>query len=95
LIAHIGSDPVHQERHDLRLGRRNLLPSMHADKPPGSMPETTMAYGSRRFPAPWLADKIPGGYVNIARLPELLRKADREQADDYRILACLGCSDGG
>ena len=72
-----------------------------------------MAEGSRRFPPPWRADKIPGGYVvrdangqalahvysratlveamqakvltrdearriavNIARLPELLGKAD-------------------
>jgi len=70
---------------------------------------------SRRFPAPWRADKIPGGYVvrdangqalahiysrdneaealqakvltkdearriavNVARLPELLGKADRD-----------------
>jgi hypothetical protein len=74
-----------------------------------------MADGSRRFPAPWRADKVPGGYVvrdangqsiafvysrdnedearqakvltkdearrvavNIARLPELLWKADRD-----------------
>jgi hypothetical protein len=59
----------------------------------------------RRFPAPWRADKIPGGYVvrdatgqalearqakvltkdkarriavNVARLPELLGKGDRD-----------------
>jgi hypothetical protein len=74
-----------------------------------------MADGSRRFPPPWRADRIPGGYVvrdangralayiysrdtevearqakvltkdearriavNIARLPELLGKADRD-----------------
>jgi hypothetical protein len=74
-----------------------------------------MAEPPRRFPAPWRADKVPGGYVvrdatgqalayfysrendaearqakvltkdearriaiNIARLPELLGKADRD-----------------
>jgi hypothetical protein len=74
-----------------------------------------MAEPSRRFPSPWRADKVPGGYVvrdangqalaylysreneaearqakvltkdearriavNIARLPELLGKAERE-----------------
>jgi hypothetical protein len=74
-----------------------------------------MAEGSRRFPPPWRADKIPGGYVvrdangqaiaylycreaeaearqakvltadearriatNIARLPELLGKGERD-----------------
>ena len=74
-----------------------------------------MAEPSRRFPSPWRADKVPGGYVvrdangqalaylycrdneaearhakvltkdearriavNIARLPELLGKADRD-----------------
>jgi hypothetical protein len=74
-----------------------------------------MAEGSRRFPAPWRADKIPGGYVvrdangqalayvysreteaealqakvltkdearriavNIARLPDLLGKGERD-----------------
>ena len=74
-----------------------------------------MAESSRRFPAPWHADRMPGGYVvrdangqalayvysrdnkaearqakmltkdearriaiNVARLPELLGKADRD-----------------
>jgi K+/H+ antiporter YhaU regulatory subunit KhtT len=74
-----------------------------------------MAEGSRRFPPPWRADKISGGYVvrdangqaiaylyskeneaearqaktltndearrialNVARLPELLKKAERD-----------------
>jgi hypothetical protein len=63
-----------------------------------------MAEGSRRFPTPWHADPMPGGYVvrdangqalaylysrdnedearriavNIARLPELLGKGERD-----------------
>jgi hypothetical protein len=80
-----------------------------------SRDSAAMADGSRRFPPPWRADRIPGGYVvrdangralayiysrdtevearqakvltkdearriavNIARLPELLGKADRD-----------------
>jgi hypothetical protein len=37
LITHMGSDPVHQGRHDLRLGCRNVLPPLRRDKPTGLM----------------------------------------------------------
>jgi putative transposase len=65
-------------------------------KPARSGEASLMADGSLRFPAPWRADTIPGGYVvrdangqafadearrvagNIARLPQLLEKADRK-----------------
>jgi hypothetical protein len=40
-------------------------------------------------------DEAPRIAVNIARLPELLGKADRDYAlMDYSMVACLGCSDG-
>jgi hypothetical protein len=86
----------------------------HAGEVEAVRARSTEAMTTRRFPAPWRADKIPGGYVvrdangqalayiysrdseaealqakvltkdearriavNVARLPELLGKADR------------------
>jgi hypothetical protein len=44
-----------------------------------------MAESPRRFPSPWRANKIVGGFVvrrgmAIVQLPELLRKNERQQS---------------